>query len=58
MAEACQRAAKAADALKRAGADSELVEALEDATQELNAAHVKLMRHAYFGVPTGQLKLT
>ncbi|MEX2211615.1 MAG: hypothetical protein WD689_07615 [Gaiellaceae bacterium] len=58
MSEACQRAAQVAQTLEREGADPDLLEAVEDAERDLSSAYLRLMRRAYFGIPTGQLRLT
>lgn len=55
VSEARQRAERAAKGLAKDGADEHLVEALEEAEQELEAIHRRLMQGTYFAVPKEQL---
>jgi len=57
VSDARQRAERAAKALAKDGADDHLVEALEEAEQELAAIHRRLMQSTYFAVPAEQLSL-
>ena len=50
VSEARQRAERAAKGLGKDGADEHLVEALEEAEQELAAIHRRLMQSTYFAV--------
>ena len=57
ISEARERADRAADKLRRDGADEHLVEALEKAERELEDIGRVLMQGTYFGVPKHQLTL-
>jgi hypothetical protein len=57
ISEARERAARAAKGLAKDGAEEHLVEALEEAAQELEALHRRLMQSTYFAVPKEQLTL-
>jgi hypothetical protein len=57
VSEARQRAERAAKALAKDGAEDHLVEALEEAEQELASIHRRLMQSTYFAVPKEQLTL-
>jgi hypothetical protein len=51
ISEARERADRSARGLARDGAETHLVEALEDAERELLAVHRRLMQTTYFAVP-------
>ena len=55
--EARSRAERAADALRRGGADEHLVEALEKAEAELSDVARRLRQGTLFAVPKEQLSL-
>lgn len=57
IAEARERAERAARTIRREDAEARLVTALEEADQGLLAVHGQLMRSAYFEASSGQLKL-
>jgi hypothetical protein len=57
ISEARERAERSAKALAKAGADDHLVEALQEAEQELETLHRRLMQGTYFAVPKEQLTL-
>ncbi len=57
ISEARERAERAAKLLAKDGADEHLVEALQEAEQELEALHRRLMQGTYFAVPKEQLTL-
>jgi hypothetical protein len=50
VSEARERAERAAATIRRDGAETHLVEALEDAQRELLALHRRLMQSTYFAV--------
>jgi hypothetical protein len=54
VSEARQRAERAAKTLGKDAADEHLIEALEEAEQELAAIHRRLMQSTYFAVPSGE----
>jgi predicted O-methyltransferase YrrM len=55
--EARRRAERAASDLRAGGADDFLVEALEQAVEELSATAKKLIQGTFFAVPKAQLEL-
>jgi predicted O-methyltransferase YrrM len=55
--EARQRAERAATALRRAGAEPHLVEALDEAREELSATGKRLLQRTHFAVPSAQATL-
>jgi phosphopantothenate synthetase len=57
LAEARERAERAAKTLRADGADPHLVEALERSTAELSEVARRLRQGTYFAVPKEQLKL-
>jgi hypothetical protein len=57
ISEARKRTEKAAKELRRGGADSHLLAALEEAERELEALGRRLMQQTYFAVPREQLTL-
>jgi septation ring formation regulator EzrA len=57
VSEARDRCARALTTLRRDGAESHLVEALEEAERDLQATHRRLMQQTLFAVPEDQLSL-
>lgn len=57
ISEARKRAEKTAKELRRAGAESHLVAAVETAEKDLEAVGRRLMQQTYFAVPKEQLEL-
>jgi hypothetical protein len=57
ISEARELAERTAKTIRQEQADHHLVEALNEADQELLALHRRLMESAYFGAPSGQLRL-
>lgn len=57
ISEARQRVQRTAHALAMDEADPHLIEALEEADQELEASYRRLMQNTYFAVPEEQLTL-
>ncbi len=52
--EARSRAERAAKALRRAGADEHLIEALDEARDQLSATQRQLLQRTHFAVPSAQ----
>lgn len=57
ISEARQRAERAARTIAKDGAETHLVEALEEAERELEALGRRLMQRTYFAVPDPQLTI-
>ncbi len=55
--EARERAERAARDLRRADADGHLVEALEEAREQLSATQRRLLQRTHFAAPSGQATL-
>jgi cell division GTPase FtsZ len=55
--EARSRSERAAKALRRAGAEPHLVEALDEARDELSATQKRLLQRTHFAVPSAQATL-
>jgi hypothetical protein len=55
--EARARAERAAKELRRDGAEPHLVEALEDAREQLSATQKRLIQRTFFAVPSAQATL-
>ncbi len=58
ISETRRRVERLARQLARDGAETHLVEALEEAERELDSLSLRLMQKTYFAVPKDQLTLT